>query len=127
MHRTHGRSSCLVLSCLVLSCLVFYFISFYFILFYFILFYFISFHFILFYFISILFFSSDISQIGGSLHELLFSKSKQHESKRLRLTIVGRTKMLRDVALGLQYLHENTPPILHRDLTTKNILLDERV
>ncbi len=31
--------------------------------------------------------------------------------------------ILRDVALGLRYLHENTPPIIHRDLSANNILL----
>ena len=31
--------------------------------------------------------------------------------------------ILRDVALGLRYLHEHTPPIVHRDLSANNILL----
>ena len=32
-------------------------------------------------------------------------------------------RMLRDVALGLQYLHEHSPPIVHRDLSANNVLL----
>ncbi len=31
--------------------------------------------------------------------------------------------ILRDVALGLQYLHEHRPPIMHRDLSANNVLL----
>ena len=31
--------------------------------------------------------------------------------------------ILRDVALGLCYLHELSPPIIHRDLSTNNVLL----
>ena len=32
-------------------------------------------------------------------------------------------KILHDVALGLHYLHGQTPPIIHRDLSSNNILL----
>ena len=31
--------------------------------------------------------------------------------------------ILRDVALGLRYLHERSPPIIHRDLSANNVLL----
>ena len=31
--------------------------------------------------------------------------------------------ILRDVALGLRYLHERSPPIVHRDLSANNVLL----
>ncbi len=31
--------------------------------------------------------------------------------------------ILRDVALGLRYLHEHLPPIIHRDLSANNVLL----
>ena len=31
--------------------------------------------------------------------------------------------ILRDVALGIRYLHEHSPPIIHRDLSANNVLL----
>ena len=31
--------------------------------------------------------------------------------------------ILRDMALGLRYLHEHSPPIIHRDLSANNVLL----
>ncbi len=42
---------------------------------------------------------------------------------RLKLSLAMKLSALRDVALGLAYLHMHTPPIIHRDLTAKNILL----
>lgn len=34
-----------------------------------------------------------------------------------------KQSMLKDVASGLLYLHEREPPVIHRDLTAKNVLL----
>ena len=35
--------------------------------------------------------------------------------------------ILHDVALGLYYLHSQTPPIIHRDLSSNNILLTPNI
>jgi serine/threonine protein kinase len=40
-----------------------------------------------------------------------------------KLALQQKLKILYDVALGLQYLHERDKPILHRDLTARNVLL----
>ena len=34
-----------------------------------------------------------------------------------------KRSVLEDVASGLVYLHKRTPPVIHRDLTSKNVLL----
>ena len=35
-------------------------------------------------------------------------------------------QILRDIAQGLRFLHASNPPIVHRDLKAKNILIDSR-
>ncbi len=50
----------------------------------------------------------------GSLYDALHKK---------RLENVNVKKVAHDVALALQYLHGQKPPIIHRDLSSKNILL----
>ena len=53
---------------------------------------------------------------GGSLQSFLHNSSN----------VLGRSQRLRfklDLARGLQYLHENDPPILHLDLKSANCLL----
>ena len=39
------------------------------------------------------------------------------------LSMETKTSVLLDVAVGLTYLHIHNPPIIHRDLTAKNVLL----
>ena len=34
-----------------------------------------------------------------------------------------KLSILHDIALGLRYLHTNTPPIIHRDLSSNNVLI----
>ena len=38
-----------------------------------------------------------------------------------------KCRVLHNVACGLAYLHERSPPIIHRDLSAKNILLNSRL
>lgn len=35
--------------------------------------------------------------------------------------------MMKDVARGMYYLHDNSPPILHRDLKSLNLMLADEV
>ncbi|KAL4218676.1 Serine/threonine-protein kinase tnni3k [Mactra antiquata] len=55
---------------------------------------------------------------GGSLYSLL------HEQKRL-IDIYSKLIIASDVAKGMNYLHNLTQPVIHRDLNSQNILLDE--
>ena len=41
------------------------------------------------------------------------------------LTIKRKFSILLDVAEGLEYLHTHRPPVIHRDLTARNVLLDQ--
>ena len=50
-----------------------------------------------------------------SLHELLETTPN--------IPLPTKCSMLHDVARGLAYLHSHTPPIIHRNLTAKNVLL----
>ena len=54
---------------------------------------------------------------GGNLHELLFKK------KYLELSWKLRKQFLLQIAIGMNFLHTNNPPILHRDLKSLNIFL----
>lgn len=55
---------------------------------------------------------------GGSLFSIL------HEQKRL-IDLQSKLTIATDVSKGMAYLHNLTQPIIHRDLNSHNILLDE--
>ncbi|CAJ1929939.1 unnamed protein product [Sphenostylis stenocarpa] len=63
---------------------------------------------------------------NGSLDEWLFAKScSETSNSRTSLTWCQRISIAVDVAMGLQYMHEHAyPRIVHRDITSNNILLD---
>ena len=53
---------------------------------------------------------------------LPFSLSKCLEEYK-DINMATKCNILLDVSLGLRYLHEQTPPIIHRDLTANNVML----
>eukprot|EP00002_Diphylleia_rotans_P031219 TRINITY_DN6477_c0_g1_i6.p1 TRINITY_DN6477_c0_g1~~TRINITY_DN6477_c0_g1_i6.p1 ORF type:complete len:1093 (+),score=163.52 TRINITY_DN6477_c0_g1_i6:121-3399(+) len=55
----------------------------------------------------------------GSLYDVLMDEMRP-------LSYQTKVQYLLDIAKGMQYLHNSTPPIIHRDLKSLNILLDDR-
>ena len=59
-----------------------------------------------------------MEQLDTSLDDLL-------EKRKSNFTLAPKLHILHNVAAGLLYLHEqSTPPIIHRDLTTRNVLVN---
>ncbi|XP_074126181.1 receptor-interacting serine/threonine-protein kinase 2 isoform X2 [Sminthopsis crassicaudata] len=56
---------------------------------------------------------------NGSLNELLHRKNYYPD-----IAWALRFRILHEIALGVNYLHNMNPPLLHHDLKTQNILLD---
>ena len=63
---------------------------------------------------------------GGDLHSYLksFGVATQPQLLAERPGLGVQTIMALDIARGMEYLHMQTPTILHRDLKTPNLLLD---
>ena len=57
-----------------------------------------------------------MERLDTNLHELL------ETTPNLPLTV--KTSILLDTSRGLLYLHSQSPPIIHRDLTARNVLLN---
>ncbi|XP_016287297.1 receptor-interacting serine/threonine-protein kinase 2 [Monodelphis domestica] len=56
---------------------------------------------------------------SGSLNQLLHRKNDYPD-----IAWALRFRILHEIALGVNYLHNMNPPLLHHDLKTQNILLD---
>ena len=58
--------------------------------------------------------------------ECLSSDMDDFLSSHPNLPLSLKLSLLQDVSFGLVYLHECEPPIVHRDLTARNILIPDR-
>ena len=58
--------------------------------------------------------------------ECLSSDMGDFLSTRPNLPLSLKLSLLQDVSFGLVYLHEYKPPVVHRDLTARNILISDR-
>jgi len=65
----------------------------------------------------------------GSVYSILHSnnivKTNSGRRGKVKLKLERKLKMLLDAAKGMLYLHNFQPPIIHRDLKTQNLLVDE--
>ena len=62
-----------------------------------------------------------MEQLTSSLHDYLLHPDNSY------LVVERKVSILLDTANGLDYLHRQTLPIIHRDLTAKNVLLDSQL
>ena len=60
------------------------------------------------------------------LHDLL-DPGTDHQIPPKRFPLSLKCSILRDVGRGLAYLHEQSPPVIHRDLTARNVLLNSEM
>lgn len=72
-----------------------------------------------------LYFFDDDSNVPFIVMELLDSNIEQWliDSNDRELPLSLKSTILRDTARGLYYLHTHKPPIIHRDVTARNVLL----
>ena len=65
-----------------------------------------------------------------SLHDLLAPDTPPPSGAVTPLSFFSmalKCSVLHNVACGLAYLHERSPPVIHRDLTARNVLLDSEM
>ena len=63
--------------------------------------------------------NTDLTLVMEKLHTDVASFVRRHPN----IPIPIKTSIALDVSYGLLYLHNHTPPIIHRDLTAPNVLL----
>ena len=62
-----------------------------------------------------------------SLHDLLAPDAPPPSAPLSFFSMALKCSVLHNVACGLAYLHERSPPVIHRDLSARNVLLDSEM
>ena len=62
-----------------------------------------------------------------SLHDLLAPEIECQPSLLSFFTLGLKSSVLHNIACGLTYLHERSPPVIHRDLSARNVLLNSEM
>ena len=75
-------------------------------------------------FMGICFLPSSNSKVPALVMERLAASLDALLEKYPNIPLAMKISILLDVTWGLDYLHQHSPPIIHRDLTAKNILLN---
>ena len=71
-----------------------------------------------------------MEQLLTSLHDLLAPETLPPSGAVAPLSFFSmalKCSVLHNVACGLAYLHEQSPPVIHRDLSARNVLLDSEM
>ena len=63
------------------------------------------------------------SMNSNQFHLLIFSLFNWIYSQKKTIPLQTIYKFLKEIALGMYYLHSRTPQIIHRDLKSLNILV----
>ena len=64
-----------------------------------------------------------MEKLATSLHDILDPEPEPPTKPFIPVSL--KRSVLHDVARGLSFLHSHSPPIIHRDLSAKNVLLNE--
>ena len=62
-----------------------------------------------------------------SLHDLLAPEIECQPSPLSFFTLGLKSSVVHNIACGLTYLHERSPPVIHRDLSARNVLLNSEM
>ena len=62
-----------------------------------------------------------------SIHDLLAPDTPPPSAPLSFFSMALKCSVLHNLACGLAYLHERSPPVIHRDLSARNVLLDSEM
>jgi len=74
------------------------------------------------------FYSSQQSNLPIMVMEMMATSLTSYvQNNRSKITLTTKMSILHDVSLGLSYLHKRKPPVIHRDLSSNNVMLTDKL